>query len=414
MFNSIVSNRVKSLLQAVFLVFFVTVVSWSEAELQEKPDSEVEPQEEPEPFFQLEPHFFIQADGHFGSRKINNGADQYSIRRLRPSLDAKLGKDLSFHVSYEMISGQKGTLLDAYTEIELNELNRFRIGLFRAPFGLEINQSALRVPFFERSLASNFMPFRDTGVTWYHDFPDIDGELSVGWFSGVADRGGDRRTVGPDGFISGRFFMHPRHKNEKSWLHGLGIGIASTYSRQKSDAYSMGLISPGRAPFFNFYEDVRTEGDHYRVSPQLYYYRGRFGFLAEYVFNSFPVSRGTARERVFQRGANGTFSYVITGEDASFDGVTPKHDFDPAKGYWGALEFNARIASNKVDDKAFPVFANPATQANFATSYGVGVQWHLSRDFKAIFNYDHTKFNHDVHQVLPDEELLGLRLQWNF
>ena len=43
-----------------------------------------------------------------------------------------------------------------------------------------------------------------------------------------------------------------------------------------------------------------------------------------------------------------------------YTGVTPKHPFDPRNGHWGALQLVARYADLDVDNKAFPIFANPA------------------------------------------------------
>jgi phosphate-selective porin OprO and OprP len=65
---------------------------------------------------------------------------------------------------------------------------------------------------------------------------------------------------------------------------------------------------------------------------------------------------------------------------------------DLTKGTWGAFEIAARYGELNVDKKAFPVFANPANAARVAKSWGVGLNWYLSRNFKFQLNYEQTDF----------------------
>ena len=65
-------------------------------------------------------------------------------------------------------------------------------------------------------------------------------------------------------------------------------------------------------------------------------------------------------------------SYVLTGEDASFDGVKPAHPFDPKSDNWGAFELVGRMSRLDVDSNAFPVFASAATSARSAFEHIAG------------------------------------------
>jgi phosphate-selective porin OprO/OprP len=83
---------------------------------------------------------------------------------------------------------------------------------------------------------------------------------------------------------------------------------------------------------------------------------------------------------------------VLTGEDATFNGVTPRHPFDPRNGGWGALQLVARYAELDVDKAAFPAFANPATSASEAHAWAVGLNWYLNKNIRVNTSFSRTTF----------------------
>jgi phosphate-selective porin OprO/OprP len=117
--------------------------------------------------------------------------------------------------------------------------------------------------------------------------------------------------------------------------------------------------------------------------------------LAEYVISDQEVRnvpRGlTARLQNTAWQVSG--GWVLTGEDASFAGVTPKRPFDPKNGKWGAFQVVGRYAELDVDDDTFPNFANPATSASAAKSWAAGLNWYLNRNVRFNLSYSHTKFD---------------------
>jgi len=87
-------------------------------------------------------------------------------------------------------------------------------------------------------------------------------------------------------------------------------------------------------------------------------------------------------------------SWVLTGEDASFNGVTPRHPFDPRNGAWGAFQIAARWAALTVDSKAFSSgFASSKTSADGANAWSVGLNWYLNQNIRANLSFSHTTFN---------------------
>jgi phosphate-selective porin OprO/OprP len=108
-------------------------------------------------------------------------------------------------------------------------------------------------------------------------------------------------------------------------------------------------------------------------------------------------------------------SYLITGEDNSPRGITPKHPFTLREPGWGAWEIAARYSQLEVDDDAFPTFANPATSASKASSWTVGVNWHLNKNFKLQLNYEQTDFGGGTSELLQKgEKAILTRAQISF
>ena len=112
---------------------------------------------------------------------------------------------------------------------------------------------------------------------------------------------------------------------------------------------------------------------------------------------------------------------MLTGEDAAYDGVTPRHPFDPRNGGWGAWQLVARYASLNVDSKAFTDgFASSAKSADGANAWSVGLNWYLNRNVRADLSFSHTVFDGFTGKASPgtvpaqSENVLFSRLQLAF
>ena len=87
-----------------------------------------------------------------------------------------------------------------------------------------------------------------------------------------------------------------------------------------------------------------------------------------------------------------TGTWVLTGENGTYRGVAPKHAFDTKNGALGAFELTGRYHVLTIDDKAFPVFANPAAAARSAKAWAAGINWYLNRAVKIQADYEQTHF----------------------
>jgi phosphate-selective porin OprO/OprP len=121
--------------------------------------------------------------------------------------------------------------------------------------------------------------------------------------------------------------------------------------------------------------------------------------------------RASFANRAWQLSAG----WVLTGEDASYGGVqAPDHPLT-ADGA-GAFELVARYGELQVDDDAFPLFADPFASASRARSWGVGLNWYLTRNFKLMTNYTRTTFEGGAADGADrgDEEAFFTRAQFSF
>ena len=86
------------------------------------------------------------------------------------------------------------------------------------------------------------------------------------------------------------------------------------------------------------------------------------------------------------------------------------------KGGFGAVELVARYSELKVDDDAFPPFANPARSARKARAWAFGVNWYPERRIKFAITYGQTSFDGGAAAAgdRPDEKALLTRFQVAF
>jgi phosphate-selective porin OprO/OprP len=173
--------------------------------------------------------------------------------------------------------------------------------------------------------------------------------------------------------------------------------------------------TPNNATFAN--------GERLRLAPQLYYYRGSFGFLGEYTQVKQDVSRNVAGATFSDTLTNSAwqaqFSWFATGEEETYRGFTPKSTWQPDKPGFGALEFVARIQELDIDDAAFArgndSFANPLTAISKEKSWGVGVNWYPWNTVKLSLDYDHTSFEGGAATGdRPDEQAIFSRFAINY
>jgi len=338
----------------------------------------------------------LRGYAHFDTRSffddVNTPATSgFLFRRLRPGIEVNAGKNISFRFLSEF-AGTSVSFLDAFVDLKaINEL-KLRFGKFKPPVGIERLQSGTNMAFIERALPTNLVPNRDLGIQLFGDIGEGLIDYSVGAFNGTPDGGNLNNDADDNKDLVARIFTHPFRVTGIDALSDLGLGYAVSEGDQFGTGYVAALRTPGQETFFSYLAGTTANGSHGRTSPQLYYYLGQWGLLAEWVNSSQTVRQGANVETLTHQASAYTLSYVLTGENNSFAGIKPYTEFNWENGTWGAIELVARVSELTIDTKAFPLFANPVVSAQKASSTAYGLNWHLNKNLKWSADYETTIF----------------------
>ena len=370
---------------------------------------------------------YVQADNR---TFIDNGAagttNTFLIRSARPVIEAKLTDYFDSRVQMDFGKGSS-TLLDAYADfhpIPGNNMINVRVGEFKVPVGLERWQSESDVLFVERGMTTNLVPYRDMGIMVHGQLIPDQLEYQLALINGAVDLTTNPNTGDTDNNkdFAGRIMVHPLTWSGIQDLQGLGIGVGGTYGIHQGTSTASGLTTGyttfGQRTFFAYKTGVFADGPQWRINPQLQYYNGPFGSFGEYIIDNQEVGVTTHTAKLRNNAWEGVAEYVLTGEDASFDGVTPAHNFDPKSNQWGAFELVGRVSQLNVAGSAFAaaLYADPNASAREAFETTFGGTWYFSRSVKLNLDFSRTTFDGGSAggKDHPDEKAVVSRVQFRF
>ena len=164
---------------------------------------------------------------------------------------------------------------------------------------------------------------------------------------------------------------------------------------------------------------MTADGDRTRVSPELSFYSGPVGVLAEYARSKTGLKKTatSARTTVEAEAWQATASVFLTGDTAGYGGPKIKKALDPAKGQWGALQLVARVNDFEVDQAAFALgLADLTKSARKAKAWGVGLDWYPNGNLKEMLTFERTTFTGGAAGKTdrPAENALFFRSQLSF
>ena len=376
-----------------------------------------------------------QRAGNLNEEGFHDANNSWNLRRARPTIEGTLLGKYDFRLMTDFAGGTV-SIFDAYLDARLHPSFKIRAGKFKSFVALERLQSASDIKLIERSYVSNaILPNRDLGIAIHGDILSDTVNYAFGLMNGVTD--GGNISTGPQFSgrkeFTGRIFTTP-FRNHESVLRGFGVGVAATYTSVRgernlnftdttpADATRNGLpnyLTDGQNIFFRYSGATVADGDRIRVSPQGYYYIGPLGVLSEYAIVRQDVSLSTGgpppgggpgtntlvtpntAKTLYHQAWHVTVSYILTGEDASFQGVKPRHNFDFGHG-WGAWELVGRYSEMHFDDDTFKDqtgasflggYANLSESPKSARSWTIGLNWYLNQNVRAAVNYSETQFD---------------------
>jgi phosphate-selective porin OprO/OprP len=346
----------------------------------------------------------LQADGRaFLDNQTPGVVDTFLLRRARPSVDASFFGWLEARLMPDF-GLNKVLIEDAWVDLKPWKWLGLIGGKFKPPVGLERLQTDAFTKFMERAFPTNLVPSRDVGAMLHGLILDGTIDYAVGIFNGVVD-GADTPDIdahdGKD--YAARLFFHPLRLLKKNWLNNLGVGVSGTFGEERGNASQPNVPTyktPGQNVFFSYFAATGTpggftfaNGDQWRVSPQLYYYGGPIGLMAEYARSSQEVQRGTMTGTVWSDAWQIQLSALLTPHDReSYDRIVISEPLEAKRHGYGAFELVARYHEQHISSAAFPTFADPAKSARQARAFGIGLNWWANRFFRAAINYDRTDF----------------------
>ncbi len=366
--------------------------------------------------YRLQLRGYVQFDGRFFSSDEGRLAtDSFLLRRVRPIFAGTVGRHFEFQIMPDFGVGTT-VLQDAWLDVNYSPKARVRVGKFKSPVGLERLQSATALSFVERAYPTAIVPNRDLGVMLHGDLAGGVVAYAAGLFDGAPNGGSVDGDLNDGKDVAGRVFLSP-FKRGQSALKGLGFGIAGTTGKQSGalPAYR----SAGQVSLLTIVSGVTADGTRNRLSPQLSFYSGRFGLMAEYAWSESWVKQAATGTRAQFTGEawQATATVSLTGEPASYSGVRPREAFEPEKGKWGALELAARVNGLEIGTDAFREgIVDPAKSVRKAFAWAVGLNWCLSRNVKQVVDFERTTFTGGAEGATdrPAENAFFIRTQVSF
>jgi phosphate-selective porin OprO and OprP len=356
----------------------------------------------------------LAVDGRwFMDRVTPESADTFLFRKVRPIIEGTIDNDYDFRFTPDFANG-KSIILEAFITGRLLPWLAVQVGKYKGPIGLERLQPDQFNRFTELALPSDLVPNRDLGIEIGGDILGGTFGYAIGEFDGVIDGNSTDANPNPDADsddgkkdTEGRLFTQPFINSGIPALRGLGFGVAGSYVRDVGTPAST-LLPSYKTSAQNVFFSYRTgttgtfaDGPHSRLMPQAYYFVGPFGALAEYVKTDQEVSRQvTTANKRSGRIDNSAYqillSYFLTGEQSTYNSITPRTTFQVGAPGWGAWEVATRYSELTVDGDAFTggslSFADPAASARKAAAWAVGINWWLNANLKWVLDYEVTRF----------------------
>ena len=361
-----------------------------------------------------------------------SGVDSFVLRRLRPVFEGGYD-DFGFKIMSDFGNGSNTTpttsptpqIFDAWIYWTPSTEFNARVGKMKAPLGLEELQEDVNLAFPERAFPSQLIPNREIGLQASGSLFKRTLSYAAGVFNGAVDN--NSANDGSGDFnnskdVNLRIFAQPWKNTDLKAVRGLGVGVGYGFGIESGSLTTPALptyLTPGQQTWFTYNTGAFANGARTSWTPQLYYSVGPFGLLGEWTSTAQVFTRSTSTQTVSNSAWQVQLAWVLSGEDASYLGVTPSQSFSVKQGRWGSLELVARVSQLKVGSDVFvgtaaTQLANPNTQPNKATDYGIGLSWDLSREVRIMFTYDQTKFQGGAPNGgnKPDEKVLITRFQY--
>jgi phosphate-selective porin OprO/OprP len=354
--------------------------------------------------YTFSPKLALQTDARVFINDEHKLTDTFSFRAVRPIFEGTVAKAFSYRFMPDFADG-KLVLFDAYANARITPWLQVRAGKLKVPFGLERLKSETTVLFAERGFPTSVAPVRDVGVMLHGEGWNGTLIYALGVFNGQADGGNADLDQDDSKEIAVRLASKPFAQMKSSPVRGLVVGVAATRGEKTgtpASPYLGSYKSFGQNTFFSYPVDASTppvpsattvaQGVGTRATAHAFVPVGPFALLAEYAWSQQRVARSGITHFVSARAWQVAGAFLLTGEDETFESLTPKKDLDLAQGQIGAIELALRYSELRVGRTTFPTFADEKKSARDAAEVVTGVNWYPNANVKVTVDYAHTRF----------------------
>ena len=261
----------------------------------------------------------LQTDYRGFPEDVDTGTnpDTFLIRRARLGIEATVLKYYEFRLLPDFAgTSLSKSITDAYINVHYWDALQFEAGKFKQPFSYEELIQDRYVPTMERSMIDQLTPQRDEGFM-------IHGRKLFGdrVDYAVAISNGDQNDSTIDSNNSKDFNTRiaVRPFNDPCWglLRGLQVGLSYGAGIENQSVSPNVLTTPATVEWFVYNNGVLANGVRTRISPELVYFHGPFGFATQY-FQEEQQLQASSTKPVVSVATNGYYmmaSCLLTGEE---------------------------------------------------------------------------------------------------
>jgi phosphate-selective porin OprO/OprP len=359
----------------------------------------------------------VTLDGTFYSQpNMPTSEKGFNIPFYRTYLYGNITRDWDYQLAVQGFLGQFN-VLDAWINYTVSDALHIRAGRMLSPFLYEYWAfSPAWEPVITNSLLFQVAGKRQMGVMAWGQLAQNRAQYQAGVFTGI--EGGFYDLDRNVDFL-GSFTLTP-WKGTDDRFENLGAGISVQTGMQNyplnagnTDAFINGAgeptlnfnyINSTGIPFFQYNDDVVADGVRTKFAPHIFWY-GRFSVQAEYLWQRRRLADATTKGSTILQGYQTTFSYLLTGERHTGDGlggwttVQPRSPFSPSRGQYGPGAWELAFQYSEIDvgtDNFKLGFADPATSTNRIRQTMLGLNWWPNKYTRLSFDWMYNSLNRPV------------------
>lgn len=333
----------------------------------------------------------IRPQGDFNRRN-----DRALLRRTYVYFRGTVYENFFYKLQWDFSEGVSGSEVEGFKDAYIGMRNipyigRITLGQMKEPFGLERLTSSNDITFIERALPNVFAPGRSWGAAMRNNFFDRRVTAAAGAF---------RNSTASGTMVSGNEWNLTTRVTAVPWfdvndkLAHLGV------------SYSLRIPESGDRERIRFRQrpELRTDDRFVNTGNFPVNLENRLGLEGAVVYGPLSIQGEFMQtwldrpERLSKTGyLHGAYlyvSYFLTGEsrrysrsDGTFDSITPKKNFSPKDGTWGAWELAARYSYLDLNDKSVNI------TGGILNDVTLGINWYLNPNMRLMFNYVHSHRN---------------------